>query len=46
MTARRILVSFLFADDRFAQQIDGESDFLPALFAQRFHYVVRFFARR
>src|SRR5207245_5923809 len=35
------LVSFLFADYCFAQQIDGESDSLPSLFAQRFHYVIR-----
>ena len=41
MTARRIFVSFLFADDCFAQQIDGESNFLPAFFAQRFHDVIR-----
>ena len=27
---RRIFVRFLFADDRFAEQIDGESDSLPA----------------
>ncbi len=40
-TARGVFVRFLFAHDRFAQQIDGESDpFLPPL-AQHFHDVIR-----
>src|ERR1700736_1275150 len=40
-TARGVIASFLFTDNRFAEKIDGESDALGAAFAERFHHVLR-----
>src|SRR5262249_33070457 len=39
-TAHGVFVRLVFANDRFAQKVDRESDALLALFAQRFHHVL------
>ena len=40
-TTRGVFVRFLFAHDRFAEEIDGEADSFLAPFAQRLHDVLR-----
>ena len=43
-TACRVFVRLLFADDRFAQKIDRESDLLFVPLAQRLHDVIGIFS--